>query len=186
MGRATALAVIALGVGAAPAAASPVELFGFGSRHGAHAGAGVADVDDMAATWMNPAGLAAGRKTLTTGMLGWVSNLRVGERRSPMAQTGGGLFGVTLPAPLGGPLAGRLGLGLGMFVLPTSIVRITARLPDEPFFPYYQGRAERLVLVPGVGVRVTDALDVGVAANFLAGLGGRARRWTRTPSTRWP
>ena len=172
MGRATALAVIALGVGAAPAAASPVELFGFGSRHGAHAGAGVADVDDMAATWMNPAGLAAGRKTLTTGMLGWVSNLRVGERRSPMAQTGGGLFGVTLPAPLGGPLAGRLGLGLGMFVLPTSIVRITARLPDEPFFPYYQGRAERLVLVPGVGVRVTDALDVGVAANFLAGLGG--------------
>lgn len=172
MGRAAALAVIALGVGAAPAAASPVELFGFGSRHGAHAGAGVADVDDMAATWMNPAGLAAGHKALTTGLLGWVSNLRVGERRSPMAQPGGGLFGVTLPAPLGGPLAGRIGLGLGMFVLPTSIVRITARLPDEPFFPYYQGRAERLVIVPGVGVRVTDAIDVGVAANFLAGLGG--------------
>jgi|JI10StandDraft_1071094.scaffolds.fasta_scaffold00347_18 long-chain fatty acid transport protein len=172
MGRAAALAVIALGAGAAPAAASPVELFGFGSRHGAHAGAGVADVDDMAATWMNPAGLAAGHKALTTGLLGWVSNLRVGERRSPMAQPGGGLFGVTLPAPLGGPLAGRIGLGLGMFVLPTSIVRITARLPDEPFFPYYQGRAERLVIVPGVGVRVTDAIDVGVAANFLAGLGG--------------
>jgi len=172
MGRAAALAVIALGAGAAPAVASPVELFGFGSRHGAHAGAGVADVDDMAATWMNPAGLAAGHKALTTGLLGWVSNLRVGERRSPMAQPGGGLFGVTLPAPLGGPLAGRIGLGLGMFVLPTSIVRITARLPDEPFFPYYQGRAERLVVVPGVGVRVTDAIDVGVAANFLAGLGG--------------
>ena len=172
MGRAAALAVIALGVGAAPAAASPVELFGFGSRHGAHAGAGVADAEDMAATWMNPAGLAAGAKTLTTGVLGWVSNLRVGERRSPLAQTGGGLFGVTLPAPLGGPLAGRLGLGLAMFVLPTSIVRITARLPDEPFFPFYQGRAERMVIVPGVGVRVTDALDVGVAANFLAGLGG--------------
>jgi hypothetical protein len=129
-------AFVALVAVAAPAVAhaNPIELFGFGSRHGAHAGAGVADVDDMAATWMNPAGLAAGRRTLTTGLLGAVSNLRAEGQRLPLAQPGGGLFGLTLPAPLGGPLAGRVGLGLGMYVLPTSIVRITARFPDQPFF----------------------------------------------------
>lgn len=175
MRRLAGFAVAALAVtggGAATARANPIELFGFGSRHAAHAGAGIADVDDLGATWMNPAGLASGRRTLTTGFLGAVSNLRVDDRRLPLSQPGGGLFGVTLPAPLGGPLAGRLGLGLGMYILPTTIVRISARLPDEPFFPYYQGRAERLVVVPGIGVRVTDDLDVGVAANFLAGLGG--------------
>lgn len=167
-----AAALAVTGGGVTAARANPIELFGFGSRHAAHAGAGVAEVDDMAATWMNPAGLASGRRTLTTGLLGAVSNLRVDDRRLPLSQPGGGLFGVTLPAPLGGPLAGRIGVGLGMYVLPTTIVRISARLPDEPFFPYYQGRAERLVVVPGVGVRVTDDVDVGVAANFLAGLGG--------------
>jgi hypothetical protein len=167
-------AFVALVAVAAPAVAqaNPIELFGFGSRHGAHAGAGVADVDDMAATWMNPAGLAAGRRTLTTGLLGAVSNLRAEGQRLPLAQPGGGLFGLTLPAPLGGPLAGRVGLGLGMYVLPTSIVRITARFPDQPFFPYYQGRAERLVIVPGVGVALGGGWSVGVAANFLAGLTG--------------
>jgi hypothetical protein len=166
------IAIVVIAGAAARAAANPVEIFGFGSRHGAHAGAGVASVEDMAATWMNPAGLVRGKKTVMTGAMGAVSNLSINERRTSLAQPAGGLFGLTLPAPLGGPLAGRIGLGLGMFVLPDSIVRISARFPDEPFYPYYQGRAERLVVVPGVGVRVTETIAVGVAANFLAGLGG--------------
>lgn len=166
------LVIAAVLLAAAPAAANPVEIFGFGSRHAAHAGAGVASVDDMAATWMNPAGLAAGRRTLTTGGLGSVSNLQINDRRTTLEEPAGGLFGVTLPAPLGGPLAGRIGLGVGMFVLPDAIARIAARFPDEPFYPYYQGRSERLVIVPGLGVRITDKIAVGLAANFLAGLGG--------------
>jgi hypothetical protein len=170
--RSAAGALAVLSCMASAARANPIEIFGFGSRHAAHANAGVADVDDMAATWMNPAGLAAGHRAVTTGGLGAVSNLHINDRRTGLAEPGGGLFGVTLPAPLGGPLAGRIGLGLGMFVLPTSIVRISARFPDEPFYPYYQGRSERLVIVPGIGVRVTDHIAVGLAANFLAGLGG--------------
>lgn len=154
------------------AAANPVEIFGFGSKHAAHAGAGVATVDDLAAPWMNPAGLAGARKTVATGGLAAVSNLRINDRRTPLGEPAGGLFGVTLPAPLGGPLAGRIGLGVGMYVLPDAIARIAARFPDEPFYPYYQGRSERLVIVPGLGVRISDRIAVGVAANFLAGLGG--------------
>jgi len=166
------LALLVVAMGARGAVANPVEIFGFGSRHAAHAGAGVASVDDMAATWMNPAGLAAGRRMILVGGLGSVSNLTINDRRTSLGAPAGGLFGVTLPAPLGGPLAGRIGLGVGMYVLPDTIARIAARFPDEPFYPYYQGRAERYVIVPGLGVRVTDRIAVGLAANFLAGLGG--------------
>jgi hypothetical protein len=161
------------GIGVAPAHANPAEVFGFGSRQAAQAGAGVASVDDMAAPLVNPAGLARNRgKRLTLGAQGAYANLQINDRRTGLTDPAGGIFGLTAPAPLGGKLAGRLHVGLGMYVLPGGIARIVARFPDEPFYPYYQGRTERLVIVPGLGVRVTDCIEVGVATNFMAGLGG--------------
>jgi long-subunit fatty acid transport protein len=170
------IALVAFGVfgtGARAAHASPVEVFGMGSRQAAQAGAGVAAIDDFAATVVNPAGLArSGGRYLTLGGLGAYANLMINDRRTGLSDPAGGLFGFTAPAPLGGPLADRVHVGLGMYVMPGGIARIVARFPDEPFYPYYQGRTERLVIVPGVGVRVSDRIEVGVAANFLAGLGG--------------
>ncbi len=155
------------------AAASPAEVFGLGSRNAAQAGAGVAAVDDFAACLVNPAGLArSGGKHLTLGGQGAYANLRINDRHTGLSDPAGGLFGLTAPAPLGGPLADRIHIGLGMYVLPGAIARIVARFPDEPFYPYYQGRTERLMVVPGVGVRVMRGLEVGLSANFLAGLGG--------------
>lgn len=163
--------VVAAGSGVADA--SPAEVFGLGSRQAAQAGAGVAAVDDFAATLVNPAGLArSGGRYLTLGGQGAYANLMINERRTGLSDPAGGIFGLTAPAPLGGPLEGRIHVGLGMYVLPGGIARIVARFPDEPFYPYYQGRTERLVIVPGVGVRVSDRIEVGLAANFLAGLGG--------------
>jgi long-subunit fatty acid transport protein len=172
-------AVLAIAVGAAAAAAppraqaSPLDVFGVGSRHAAQAGAGVATVDDAAAPLVNPAGLARGRgKRFTVGVLGAAANLRINDRRTGLDQPVGGLVAFAAPAPLGGPLAGRLHVGFTMFVLPGSLARIVARFPDEPFYPYYQGRTERMVIVPALAVRARDDLEVGVAANFLAGLAG--------------
>lgn len=166
-------AASAVAAGAAPAAASPVEVFGLGSRQAGQAGAGVASVDDMAATLVNPAGLARSRgRRLTLGGQGAFANLRINDRRTGLSDPLGAVFGLTAPAPLGGPLADRVHVGLGMYILPTTIARIIAHFPDEPFYPYYQGRTERLVLLPGVGVRVAPGLEVGLAANVLAGLGG--------------
>lgn len=158
------------------ATASPLDVFGLGSRHAAQAGVGVAAVDDAAAPLVNPAGLArSGGKRFTVGVLGAVANLAINDRRTGLDAPVGGLLALTAPAPLGGPLAGRLHVGLAMFVLPGSIARIVARFPDEPFYPYYQGRTERMVIIPALAVRIRDDLDVGVAANFLAGLGGGIR-----------
>lgn len=170
--QAAVLAALLAG-GASGAAASPAEVFGLGSRNAAQAGAGVASTDDFAATLVNPAGLArSDGKRLTLGGQGAYANLRINDRRTGLSDPAGGLFGLTAPAPLGGPLAGRIHIGLGMYVLPGAIARIVARFPDEPFYPYYQGRTERLMVVPGVGVKVMRGLEVGLAANFLAGLGG--------------
>lgn len=168
------LGIVALVVGTAPPGrANPAEVFGLGSRRAAQAGAGVASVDDMAATLVNPAGLARSRgRWLTLGGQAAVSNLRVNDRRLSFSDPAGAIFGVVLPAPLGGPLADRLHLGLAMYVLPSGIARIVARFPDEPFYPYYQGRTERLVILPGLGVRLTDRFEVGASANVLAGLTG--------------
>ncbi len=168
------LATVALcAVGASPASASPVELFGFSSRHAATAGAGTAAVDDFAAVYYNPAGLAAGEgKHVSFGGLGAISNLAIEGDRVPFSDPVGAVIGLTAPAPLGGPLANRIRIGVGMFLLPGKIAQISARFPDEPFYPYYQGRHERIVILPGVGVRVTDRLQLGLAINFLAGLDG--------------
>lgn len=180
MGKADRVAravVIALALGAAgPATASPLDVFGVGSRHAAQAGAGVAAVDDAAAPLVNPAGLArAHGKRFTVGVQGAYASLAVNDRRTGLDEPVGGLFALTAPAPLGGPLAGRLHVGFAMFVLPGSLARIVARFPDEPFYPYYQGRTERMVIVPALAARVTDDLEVGISVNFLAGLAGGIR-----------
>ena len=179
----------ALALAVAPASASPAEVFGFGSRQAAQAGAGVAAVDDFAATLMNPAGLARNRgKRLTLGGQGAYANLKINDRRTGLSDPAGAVFGLTAPAPLGGPLADRIQVGLGMYVLPGGIARIVARFPDEPFYPYYQGRTERLVIVPGAGVRVLDGLEVGRRGQLPRRAGrlaaGRRRRHPRARGPR--
>ncbi len=154
------------------ARANPVEIFGFGSEHAAEAGVGTATADDFTAAYYNPAGLGAGTsKSAAFGFLGAMSNLKIDGRTTSFEDPAGMLLGVTAPAPLGGSLAGRIRVGAGMYVLPGTIARITARSPDEPFYPWYE-RRQRIVVLPGAGVKILDGLWVGVSANFLAGLQG--------------
>jgi long-subunit fatty acid transport protein len=158
----------------ARASANPAEVFGFGSRNAGRGGAVAATVTDFAAGYYNPAGLAFGTgKQLTLGALGSVSNLHINDERVGISEPLGFAFGVTLPAPLGGPLAHRFVVGFGMYALPGTVAQIIARLPDEAFYPYYDNRTQRVVILPALAARITDELSVGVAANFLATLSGR-------------
>lgn len=155
------------------ARANPVEVFGFGSEHAAEAGVGVASAEDFTAVYYNPAGLGAGTtKSAGFGFLGAVSNLKIDDRRQAFSDPVGMLVGVTAPAPLGGALAGRIRVGAGMYLLPGKIAQVIARSPDEPFYPWYDNRLQRIVILPGVGVKILDGLWVGLAANFLAALEG--------------
>ncbi len=159
--------------GAGDARGNPGDVLGFGARWSARVGAGSASADDFAAAWYNPAGLAFGSgKRLAFGMQGAVSNLRIEDERKPISDGWGMLLGAALPAPLGGPLEDRVHLGIALFVLPGTAARIIARLPDEPFFPYYDNRLQRAVVIPALAVRIRPNLSVGVGVNFLATLGG--------------
>ncbi len=159
---------------ARPASANPAEVFGFGSRNAGRAGAVVATSDDFAAGYYNPAGFAwAGGKRLTLGAAGGWSNLTIQDRRVDISETTGAIVGITTPAPLGGPLTDRLHLGLGLWLPPRNAVHVIARLPDEPFFPLYDNRTQRVLVLPGAAVKIRDDLAVGVAVNVLATLQGQ-------------
>jgi long-chain fatty acid transport protein len=155
------------------AQASPAEVFGFGSQNAALSGAAAARVDDFTAGYYNPAGLAfGGGKRVSFGVVGAASNLHVNDRRQGIAEPLGVVFGASTPAPLGGPLEGVIVVGIGLYLLPTTVVRVIARLPDEPFYPWYDNRTQRLVLLPTIAWRVTPRFSLGLSANVLAGLAG--------------
>lgn len=157
-----------------PAAGNPAEVFGFGSRQAGLGGAVAARVDDFSSGYYNPAGLAFGRgKRVSFGVLGGASNLRINDEGVPLAEPFGVVFGATTPAPLGGPLANRVFVGIGLYLLPTTVIRVIAHLPDEAFYPYYDNRTQRLVVIPVIAARPIDRLSVGVGLNLLAGLAGQ-------------
>lgn len=157
----------------APAHGSPAEVFGFGSRSAGLAGATAAATSDFSAGYYNPGGLGFGRgKHVSFGVLGAASNLQINDRRTDLAEPFGVVFGASAPAPLGGALTDRIIVGIGLYLLPKTVVRVIARRPDEPFYPWYDNRTQRLVVLPTIAWRVTDRFALGLAANVLAGLGG--------------
>jgi long-chain fatty acid transport protein len=158
----------------ARAHANPAEVFGFGSRQAGMGGAAAARVDDFSSVYYNPAGLAASRgKHVAFGLLGAASHLSINDRAYELSEPFGFSFGATAPAPLGGVLKDRLFVGVGMYMLPTTLVRVIARLPSEPFYPWYDNRTQRIVILPGLAVRVNERFNLGVALDVLAGLGGQ-------------
>ncbi len=170
---ATALS-LGLGVLApAPALASPVDLFGYGARGAAMAGAVGASARGHAAVYYNPAGLGFDdQRTFALGFQHASFDLTLnGEpraaRTAPAAVVG---FGV--PLPFGGFLERRLTLGLG-FVLPQNSVLIAdiAR-PGDPSFTLLESRAQSVSLQGALGARLTDWLSVGLGFLALSELDG--------------
>jgi long-subunit fatty acid transport protein len=160
-------------VGESVAHANPAEVFGFGSRQAAMGGAVSARVDDFSSVYYNPAGLAQSHgKHLSFGVIGAASNLSINERGYDLAEPLGFTIGATAPAPLGGPLEGKLFVGVGIYILPATLVRVIARFPNEPFYPWYDNRTQRIVILPGMAWRVNERFTLGVALDALAGLGG--------------
>lgn len=172
--RPALLATIAVIV-AAPAAgrANPAEIFGFGSRAAGVAGAVSAWIDDFSAGYYNPAGIAfAHGKSVSVGAVASLTRLQVNGVNQEGSDPIGVVVGATAPVPLGGFLADRLHVGIGLYVLPSTLIRVTARLPDEPFYPYYDNRAQRLVVLPFLAARLTDTLALGVGVDVLAKVTG--------------
>jgi long-chain fatty acid transport protein len=171
--RSGLVTTLLVALAAGHAQASPADVFGLGSRASAQAGAVTASVTDFSAVFYNPAGLAFSDTTeLGFGVLGFGSGLSIRDRRMDITDPIALEVGGRIPVPLGGVLARRLFLAFALTTPPSSILRIISRYPQEPFFPLYDNRTQRLVVMPALAVRVTDRLALGVGVNYLAGLAG--------------
>ena len=124
------------------------------------------------ATFYNPAGLTLnGRRELSFGYFRILSNLEIKTARGTLDHTleDPDVFLIGVVAP-----AGRLAFGFASYVLPTTLLHVVAPAPEQPFFPYWSNRTQRLLLLPGLAARPFDWLSIGVSVNFFAGLAGSA------------
>ncbi len=167
--------VAAAGGAARPAQAGAFEVLGFGPTGVAEVGARAARATDGTATFYNPGGLGLGHGVgLEVAPTLGVSSLSAQGKALPVADP----FGVTLAfdasVPFEGFLKDRIRVGFGGYLPPTGALHLVAHASDQPVFPYYDNRTQRLVLLPAVAVRVLDGLAVGVGFNVLGGVSGPA------------
>ena len=175
--RRLAAALIAAGICAVSSAAraSAFDVHGFGPAGVAEVNARSARADDGTAAFYNPGGLGKGSGyRLEITATGGLSALSAQEAALPLESPFGFALALDATIPLGDPVGDRIRFGFGGYFLPSSALRLIARPAEEPLFPYYDNRTQRLVLLPALAVRVTSALSIGAAMNVLGGVIGAA------------
>lgn len=179
--RGARLLSLALGVVAtlapARAAASPEDLFGYGTRTSAMGATGTAHAVGYEAAWHNPALASTIRENkLTLGYGGAVFALdAVGPGlpgRVPTSPATGFFIGGDLPVPFGGRLRDRVGIALAFYTPSDVIVRGRVLYPERPQFPLLGDRAQSLTLRAGLGVDIGWGLRGGVGIAALAEIEG--------------
>jgi hypothetical protein len=160
---------------AGPARAGAFEVLGFGPAGVAEVGARAARADDGTAAFYNPGGLGLGHgiRLELTPTLG-VSSLSTQGQRAPLADPFGVALAFDATVPFEGPLKDRIRIGFGGYLSTSGALHLMARQSDEPVFPYYDNRTQRLVLVPAIAVRILEGLAIGVGFNVLGGVSGPA------------
>jgi hypothetical protein len=171
---ALALSIAALGA-ARPARAGAFDVEGFGPAGVAEVNARAARADDGTATFYNPGGLGLGRgvRVELAPTLG-VSALSAQKKALPLADPFGFALAFDATIPFEGVLKDRIRVGFGGYLPPTTALRLIAHTTEQPLFPYYDNRTQRLVILPALAVRIIDGLGVGVGFNVLGGVSGSA------------
>ncbi len=161
------------------------ELHGYGPLGIAAAGAQTATVRDGAAAFYNPAQLAARKRTsVAVSLYGIVPNLHIDRAANARPEADGGRESQLPDANLGtsvsasfalGERWGRpLAIGVGLFVPLLHFTRLDAVDPATPQFAIHEQLPTRLAVVFGAGYEPFDGVRVGLGAQVLAALDGRA------------
>jgi hypothetical protein len=175
--RTAAGALISLAAIAAssPAAGSAFDVLGFGPTGVAEVNARAARADDGTAAFYSPGGLALGNgvRAEVAPSFG-VSQLRAQGETIALADPFGVALAFDATIPFTGVLKDRIRIGFGGYLPPSHALYLVARKSAEPFYPYYDNRTQRLVVIPAIAVRITDRLGVGLGLNVLGGVSGPA------------
>lgn len=172
---ASAFCAASLALSPAPASAGVFDVEGFGPEGIAAVNARAARADDGTAAFYNPGGLGLGHGVAVsiTPQIG-ASTLTAQGVRHPLDDPFGVGFALAATIPLEGPLRDRIRVGLGGYFPAAGLLHLLARPIDQPLFPYYDNRTQRLELMPALAIRITDRLAIGAAVNILGGVTGTA------------
>jgi long-chain fatty acid transport protein len=170
---------LALFATTSPAMASPGEVYGTSARAIGRAGAMAADAEGFESLHYNPAGLAQTERIEISGgyqyalhKLSWASEIDGAPNasgESAMADPHSLHLGLTIPA------GERLAIGAYISTLPSNLVRIRAGEPEDPYFSYFENRAERIYVLLGAAAQLSDRISFGLAVNMFAQVNGLAR-----------
>jgi long-chain fatty acid transport protein len=163
-------AAAAVLLAAAPAAANPVDVFGFGARGAAMASAQVAAADDASATYYNPALLVRSEDVrIDVGFQAGLPRLFVDGEDLGVDPSHGTTIGLLVP----GVVAGRaVAVGAGVFLPDQHITRTRALPSPRPRFALYDNRPQRLFLSADVAVELRPGLSVGAGLAYMSGTQG--------------
>ncbi len=153
------------------ALSNPLDAFGFGGRGLSMGGAMTAAVDDVSASYYNPAALAA-----ITGLridLGYLyaqPSLSLGGHDLNVDSAHGFQGGLDLP----GTLFGRsVAFALGLYLPDGRVTRLRALRQSQPRFELYDNRPQRLVITSSAAVEVVKSLYFGAGLTYLSNTEGR-------------
>jgi long-chain fatty acid transport protein len=166
-----ALALAAVLTVAAPALASPEDVFGFGVRSAGLGATGAASAEGYEAVYGNPALLSlARRRELSVGLMGATFHLRAGAAL-PYEPLRGALIGAAVPLPFGGVLRERVAIGLGFFTPFDRVVRGRILYPEKPQF-LLADRTQSVAVQAALGLDLGYGVRLGGGFAALAALSG--------------
>lgn len=165
-----ALAAALLALAVAPAAANPIDLFGFGPRGQAMGGAEVAGAEDTSANYYNPALLARSSDIrIDVGYQLAVPRLTIDGRAADVDVSRGLALGLAVPGRL---LGARIAVGAGLFLPDQQITRTRTLASERPRFVAYDNRPQRLFLGANLGLELPHGLALGVGIAYMSSTQG--------------
>lgn len=163
----------------APAARSnPVDLFSASAASGGAGDAVVSSCSGPDCLYFNPGRLCLGSGArLAAGITAQYASLAVPGGNSSIPEPFYSHVGAAVAPPFGGFLRDRLWFGVLISAPGGEISRVRIHTPTEPFYPYYENRSQRLLILPGISLRVLDSpsagrVGLGFGFNYFAGLDG--------------
>jgi len=158
---------------AAPASANMFRTFGFGPRPVAMGGAFTAVADDFTASYYNPAGILAVKKTRVG--VGWQfikQNYEVNGDAVHGNFTDGAYMGFSMPVPFKDWLTDRIGVGYGFYQPILYVIDLTVPEERAPQFVLTESAPEVQIIHLALAVDAIPGTLIGAGATFLSDLGG--------------